>query len=177
MISLPALVKSLPFQSTIFRPTWSLIRLKAFLLLQPTKRDKPRYVSCCWTIWALKVSLKNSWISCLIFLLKKREVFSLFNFCPNSFSYSANTLATCSQSLNEAWQKIMLSFTKKMWDILGSPLLTDMPLILSSLSFLLNIADNPFAHRRNKYGEIGSPWQRPLDGVIASLGSPLINTE
>ena len=71
----------------------------------------------------------------------------------------------------------MLSSAKKRWDILGAPLLTDIPFMLPFLSFLLIIADNPSMHMRNKYEEIGSPCRSPLEGVITPLGFPLTKTE
>ena len=55
-ISLPVLDNNFLFQPAIFLPTWSLIRLKAFFLPLPNTGGKPRYFSCCFTIWAPKVS-------------------------------------------------------------------------------------------------------------------------
>ena len=71
----------------------------------------------------------------------------------------------------------MLSLAKSRWGILGAPLQTEILLMCPIASSFFNIADKPSAHMRKRYGEIGSPCQRPLDGMILPLGFLLINTE
>lgn len=85
-VSLPALDSNFPFQPTILFPTWSLILLKAFFFPLPTNEGSLRYCSCCPMIYAPNRSLMESWISVDMFLLKNREVLSLFIFCPDAIS-------------------------------------------------------------------------------------------
>ena len=47
----------------------------------------------------------------------------------------------------------------------------------SVASSFFSIANKPSTHIKKRYGEIGSPYRRPLDGVILPLGLLLINTE
>ena len=51
-ISLPALDMSLSFHPSIFLPTWSLVRLNAFLLPLPIIKGSPKYFSWCLMILA-----------------------------------------------------------------------------------------------------------------------------
>ena len=71
----------------------------------------------------------------------------------------------------------MQSSAKNRCEIEGASLLTTTRLINPMASFFLSRAVNPLAHNKNKYGEIGSPWLYPLDGIIVPLGSPLLSTE
>ena len=68
----------------------------------------------------------------------------------------------------------MLSSVKRRWEILGAPLQTEIPLMCPIASSFFNIADKPSTHMRKRYGEIGFPCRRPLDGMILPLGSSLI---
>ena len=82
--SRPALDNNLPFHPAISLPTWSFIQLKAFLFPFLINGGSPRYFSWCWMIWASNFCCTYSFVSLGVFLLKKREVFSLFSFCPDS---------------------------------------------------------------------------------------------
>lgn len=48
----------------------------------------------------------------------------------------------------------------------GGPPEMDTPLILHSNCAFANTTMKPSAHKRNKYGDKGSPWWIPLDGWI-----------
>uniref|UniRef100_A0A7N2LR50 Uncharacterized protein n=1 Tax=Quercus lobata TaxID=97700 RepID=A0A7N2LR50_QUELO len=90
------------------------------------------------------IPLRLSWYFVgRVFLLKKREVFSLLSFCPESPSYSSKTLISLSHSSTDALQKTMLSSAKSKWDTRRAPLHTATPLICPSLSSFLSIAKNP----------------------------------
>jgi hypothetical protein len=42
---------------------------------------------------------------------------------------------------------------------------------------LFNRADKPSAHIKKRYGDMGSPWRRPRDGVKLGRSSPFTFTE
>lgn len=60
---------------------------------------------------------------------------------------------------------------------MGALLQIDTPFILLSNSELANREVNPSTHNRNKYGERGSPYWSPLDGIILPYGLPLTKVE
>ena len=56
-----------------------------------------------------------------------------------------------------------------------------MPILIPFAKYLgpefFNKEDNPSTHNRNKYGDIGSPCQSPLDGLKKLEYSPFTRTE
>ena len=124
---------------------------------------------------------KSAWISiltvCLVLRLKKMDVFFLLMAWPEAASYFPRRSSRCWLSSTVAWQKMKLSSANNRWDI-HTPLVQNrMPCnCFLSTAFLIR-EERPSAHKRNRYGERGSPCFIPLDGVMYPFGSPLMSTE
>lgn len=106
------------------------------------------------------------------FLLKKIVDLPLFTRWPDPRLYSSGIVAIRSVPLLEALVKIRQSSANRRCETQGACLLTHSPLDTYKGPILLSILDKPSEHSRNKYGEIGSPWCIPLDGVKLSKNTP-----
>ena len=139
----------------------------------PTKDRRPRYLSCCLMIFAPNLFLMSSWIGCGVLRLKKRDVLSWFNCWPDSFSCVSNMVIMLEHSSFVAQQKIRLSSAKTKWEIAGPLTQATIPLMAPHPTAYLINAESPFAQNKNRYGENGSPWHRPLVGWMTPRGLPL----
>jgi hypothetical protein len=109
----------------------------------------------------------------LVLRLKKMEVLSLFSFCPDVASYLSSSLVNLLHSTKFALQKIKLSYAKNRWLNLGPFLdvgIRNHPFFFSTL---VKRALRASAHKRNRYGDKGSPCRILLVGLIFPLGCPL----
>ena len=70
-----------------------------------------------------------------------------------------------------------MSSAKNKWEIIRPPLQRENPWIFPSFTTFWISPFNPSEHKRNKYGDKGSPCLKPLDGKIWPLGSPFTNIE
>jgi len=121
-----------------------------------------------------RIQSRASW---LVFQLKKIDVFSLFNCCPEAFSYCSRSWDRRSQSLEVALQNNKLSSAKKRWCKRG-PLGDDgTPVSQPVCSAFYNIVLRASTHITNRYGERGSPWRIPLEGWNWSVCCPLRSME
>ncbi|QHO31590.1 Putative ovule protein [Arachis hypogaea] len=71
----------------------------------------------------------------------------------------------------------MLSSTKKSWFTSGVRLANLIPLIILLFWALISNFERTFAQSTNKFGDKGSPYLRPLEGLKLLLGAPLIMIE
>ena len=76
-------------------------------------------------------------------------------------------------SVWDAWQNNRESSANNKFVIFGALLQIDTPLIHLSINAFSSKVVNPSAHKRNKYGERGSPWRIPLEGCKCPYGFPL----
>ena len=82
-----------------------------------------------------------------------------------------------SPSSGVAWQNSNESSANIRFVTFGAPLHMETPLILPSDSAFFSSAVKPSAHKKNMYGDNGSPWRIPLDGWIMPYGLSLIRIE
>jgi hypothetical protein len=73
------------FRPSNFLQTLPWIPAKVVFIDQPTKARSPKYFSKLAAAEIPTMELMYSRNSYMVFLLKKMEVFSLFNFCPKAF--------------------------------------------------------------------------------------------
>ena len=110
-------------------------------------------------------------------LTKKQCRFCSIQLLAEACSKTPKILCMALHSLSVALQKIILSFAKKRCDRQGAPLQIVFPSISPiSIDFFIRV-ESPSTHNKNKYGDNGSPYRIPLDGMILPLGFPLIFTE
>ena len=81
------------------------------------------------------------------------------------------------QSWLVARQKSKLSSAKNMCETFGLALQIETPWIEPTCSACCISKCKPFVHKRNRYGDRGSPWRSPLLGEKWLWGSPFTNTE
>jgi hypothetical protein len=79
-----------------------------------------------------------------------------------------------SDPLYEASGKTIQSSAKRRCDIQGVWIPTLTPLVIYIGPTPFRRHDRPSEHRRNKYGDIGSPWRIPLVGLKHSDKTQLI---
>jgi hypothetical protein len=84
--SLPAWDKKVSFHPCMRSQILPLIPIKAIDRDWPIIAGRPRYLSKFEVMLTPAVPARNSFSSALVFLLKKIEVLSRFNFCPDAFS-------------------------------------------------------------------------------------------
>ena len=77
----------------------------------------------------------------------------------------------------ETWLKIKLSSAKNKCETFRPSLQIETPLIEPTCSACCISECKPFAHKRNRYGDRGSPWRSHLLGEKWQWGSPFTNTE
>jgi len=70
-----------------------------------------------------------------------------------------------------------LSSTKRRWFTAGAVGATTIPCKFDDSLLSFRRHDRPSAANKKKYGEIGSPWRSPREGLNSSGRSPLKRTE
>ena len=170
--SFPACESIFSFQANNLLSSLSLSARKVFFFDLPTKEGSPRYVSCCFITSAPKHCFMSSWMSGVVLWLKNKAVLSWFIFWLEACSYVSKTCLRWVHSSLVAWKKIMLSFTKKRCEICGPCRQAATP-----WSVLVKVAcwsrdESPSAQNKKRKGEMGSPYLKPLDGIMYPQGLP-----
>ncbi len=141
----------------------------------PTLGDNPKYLYACLIIVAPRMVFITCSVSSLE--LKNKEVFPALIFWPEAFSYSPSKCITFWHSPELSLQNKTLSSTKNKWVSFGPPRLITTPDICLQCTTLFKSVVKPSTHNRKKYGERGSPWRIPQDGMIYPTDSWLIKIE
>ena len=108
---------------------------------------------------------------------KKIRDLALLTFWPDIEQKTSRTLAIASQFLEFALANKSRSSAKKTWE---NPRPSQEALIISqSLASHFDSMSAPknSVHKRNRFGDSGSPWRSPLDARKRSSLPPLTNTE
>lgn len=137
----------------------------------------PKYFFGWVSYIAPKISLTSFLVSSSMFWLKKIEDFSAFILWPAASSHFWRMVWSSLLSCPKALQYITLSSTKSRWVMDGLPLHID---IHESLLFLATSTIKlvrPSVQRRKRYGDRGSPWCKPLVGIILPWITSLIRTK
>ena len=121
-----------------------------------------------------------SLISCLVIALirlpKSKEDLSKLMHWPDALPYFLTTFITFSHSRGSALQKKRLSSAKRRWDTDGHVRVTRIPVIFPWFFAWLRRQTNVSVNRIKMKGDKGSPWRRPLPGIIFPLGCPFMST-
>ena len=129
---------------------YSFSSLKVRTLDLPATIGNPRYFSQSDMTWAPNIPCIVSRTSALVFLLKNRDVLSLFIAWPDVLSYCSRMIISCWHSSIDAWQNSKLSSVNSRWEI-WTPFLQDKIPCNCFLSFALHsMVDIPSAHIKNK---------------------------
>ena len=111
-ISLPAWVRNFSFQPVMQSQIHPCKLLKALTLDQPIKAGRPKYFSKLSVVLTPAKERISSRTPIGVFLLKKIDVFCLFNLCPDAFLYHSRISCIFSHSLHLALQNNRLSSAK-----------------------------------------------------------------
>ena len=136
-ISLLAWDNNLPSHPCSFFHTFYFMLSKISFFFWPMKDGRSKYFSYSWTTGTLRAALIVFCKAWEVDLLKKIVVFSLFIYCPDTFSYVAKTSNSFWHSFSFALQNIRLSFAKRRWVSLGSFRQIETPLISPIVSDFL----------------------------------------
>lgn len=99
-------------------------------------------------------------------LLKYTEDFSMLIHCLDALAYVCRTSLITSTSPCVACQNKIELLANIRFEIVGTLLHIDTPLMRPFNFAFANSEVKPLAHNKNKYGEKGSTWQIPLDGLM-----------
>ena len=119
-ISFSTWKRNFSFHPVIRSQILHFISVKALIPNLSIRAESPRYFSYRRVGFTLATATIWSLVFVLVFLLKKREVFSLFSLCPEADSYICKTFCICNHSKMVALQKSKLSSAKNKWFTLVS---------------------------------------------------------
>ena len=142
------------------------------LLDFPTNTGRPRYFSFIVSDLICSACITPRLSESFVLGLNITADLSALINCPDPSSYIARMSFSCCASAGFALHKMSESSAKSKCDTYGAALHIRMPWILPSSSALDSKAEKPSAHRRNRYGDIGSPWRSPRSGLNSFVNSP-----
>ena len=163
----------LAFEMCFFFHPITLLAIRSWISLKiptldfPPTIGSPKYFLQSFMTWAPNKDRISSFTSRLVFWLKNRAVFCQLIAWPEATSYGAKMDRRFWHSLVRASQSSKVSSANKRWDIQTPPWHDRRP-----CSCRVSVAYCSIDERQ-RYGEKGSPWRIPWDGVMKPLGSSL----
>ena len=163
-ISFPALDNIPPFHHCNFFQTRSFKKEKVWYLAHLTKVCSPKHNSNSFTPFTPKDDIISSFFLSWVLLLKYTDDFSMLIHWPTALAYDCKISLIIANSPCVARQKSSESSANIRFEIFGALLHIETPLMLPSNFTFANNEVNPYAHKRNMYGENGSPCGIPRVG-------------
>jgi len=173
MMTFPAAERNLEDQLHARCLIRSTIMLNKSFFFRPNNSCNPRYLPEPPSFGIPICILTLSFSVACVFAEKVTADFCELIFWPEATSYLCRMSSNAVHSFASDLQKNIVSSANSMWFNLGLFFPTLIPVRLFSRWALIHRPDRTSLQRMKTYGDSGSPWRRPLCGVISPWADPL----